>query len=354
VLASENESLQLAPGETGTWEISANGASGKRTFLNVWICSERETSYSDAGHEVARFQAELPQQLSAPETSVDYVAFQLGKGGYFAQAGERRFTVGSESGLLESWLYEGQEMLLENLKECFVRAPLDNDICSSDIDHPSPDSWLADWRAAGLFELSHECLEIVIGDNRELLMARHGYYYQGTLVIQSIWEYRVTSDGQLESKIKIDVTPETPSLPRVGVVLNLVQKPDGVRWFGRGPHENYPDRKTSADIGWWQQSRKAMHTPYIFPSENGLRCDVTCLEVGSISVTGKFAFSVSDYGLQELMSAQHDYELNEQPSLYVHIDGYHMGVGGDDSWSRSVRGAYLLTEPEYAWSFTLG
>ena len=63
-----------------------------------------------------------------------------------------------------------------------------------------------------------------------------------------------------------------PPLPRVGVQFQLMHEPEeGLP--GRGPHENYPDRLTSADVGRWTQPVTAMHTDYIFPSE--MVCAVT-------------------------------------------------------------------------------
>ena len=59
-----------------------------------------------------------------------------------------------------------------------------------------------------------------------------------------------------------------------------------VSWLGRGPHENYPDRLLAADLGRWQSSLDALHTAYVFPTDNGLRCDTRQLQLGSVEVEG--------------------------------------------------------------------
>jgi beta-galactosidase len=164
----------------------------------------------------------------------------------------------------------------------------------------------------------------------------------------------VLAHGALRIDVKVTVEPEVPPLPRVGVLIRLVEKSKGVTWYGRGPHENYPDRKASADFGRWQSTIEELHTPYIFPSENGLRCDVSLLKIGAAQVSGDFAFCVSEFGLDQLMRADHNHELVAQPGLFLHIDGFHMGVGGDDSWSPSVRPEYLLAAKYFEWSFVLG
>jgi beta-galactosidase len=71
-----------------------------------------------------------------------------------------------------------------------------------------------------------------------------------------------------------------PPLPRVGCTSRSDQQAP-VSWLGYGPHENYPDRRSSACFARWQQPLAAMSTPYIFPTENGLRCDNKALDWGA-------------------------------------------------------------------------
>ena len=96
-----------------------------------------------------------------------------------------------------------------------------------------------------------------------------------------------------------------------------------------------------------------MHTPYIFPSENGLRCNTRRLTLGETVVTGQFHFSVSPYGQEQLTTATHTNELEVSDGLFLYLDGHHMGVGGDDSWSPSVRAEHLLDDSTYHWHFAL-
>ena len=146
-----------------------------------------------------------------------------------------------------------------------------------------------------------------------------------------------------------------PGLPRIGATFRLAPSLQGVTWIGRGPHENYPDRLASADFGCWHAALDELHTPYIFPSDNGLRTDVTSLDLGEGKplITGHFHFSISPYGQAQLTQAKHTYELQAQANVYVYLDGYHMGIGGDDSWSANVKPRYLLEEKHYRWQLRL-
>ncbi|GAL31330.1 beta-galactosidase [Vibrio variabilis] len=126
-----------------------------------------------------------------------------------------------------------------------------------------------------------------------------------------------------------------------------------VDWFGRGPHENYPDRLYSAHIGRYQKCLEEMHTNYIFPSENGLRCDCHELTVDNLKVEGEFHFSVSEFNQANLANAKHTNELVKDDAVYVRIDGFHMGVGGDDSWTPSVHDEYQLSDQHYRYAVVL-
>ena len=68
---------------------------------------------------------------------------------------------------------------------------------------------------------------------------------------------------------------------------------------------------------------------------------------------GHFHFSVSPYGFEQLKTATHDHQLVSESHLHLCIDGFHIGVGGDDSWTPSTKARYLLDAREYQWAFAL-
>ena len=175
--------------------------------------------------------------------------------------------------------------------------------------------------------------------------------------MKSRWLYTIDITGGISISVDVDINDTVPPLPRIGLSFisqdetNVKSTP--VSWFGRGPHENYPDRKASSTIGYYQQDAKALHTDYIFPSENGLRCDCNSLEINQLVINGNFHFSISQYGQQKLAKALHTHELKADKYFHVHIDHQHMGIGGDDSWSPSVHSEFLLTEKHYNYKLLL-
>jgi beta-galactosidase len=320
------------------------------TWLNVWITMPRATSWSETEHEVARTQfslsvntLELP--VCVPIAIIDPMTIS---------AGISEWVFDPQSGFITSWQKNGVEMLRLPLTDNFFRAPLDNDIGVSEANHPDPNSWVERWQAAGLNDLEHRCNAREMDSERGMVVVYHSYYVDDQEVISSRWSHRFDAEGRMTVKIDVTLKAELPPLPRIGATCCLATAIEEVSWLGRGPHENYPDRKHSADFGLWTEAVDNMHTPYVFPSDNGLRCDTSELTLGNINVKGAFHFSVSRYGQQQLAAAKHNHELIAEPGLYVYLDALHMGVGGDDSWSPSVKPAYLLSDSQYCWEFILG
>ena len=355
--ATGSHNIVIEPGGRLTFVLDADLSTFETAadrILDLWITVIEDTPALPKGHELARYQTILATAEPAADRDITPATVRVDGGTIHVVTDDVNWMLSTDTGFISDWDHRGSPLIADALSDCFVRAPIDNDICSSEVDNPSPDAWLAAWQKAGLFDLEHHCRSVDVRGN--VVVSKHEYRALGRVLIRSQWTHRFDADGAVN--IDVDVSKEISDLPlpRVGARLLLTQKPQSVTWIGRGPHENYPDRKQSADLGIWCLSRQAMQTPYIFPSENGLRCDAQLVQVGQIQVErvkGSFAFSVSDFGVESLMSAQHTHERLEQQSLHLHVDGFHMGVGGDDLWTPSTRPEYLLGAKQFSWSFRL-
>ncbi|MGF1848030.1 beta-galactosidase [Vibrio lentus] len=321
-------------------------------FLNLDVVLNTNTAWADKGHVTAIEQLNLPTQ---PQLVLDA---NLSQNLPQVIETEKQLTVIGDdyqvefdvlTGTLDSWLVNGVEQLTSGLKDNFYRAPLDNDIGVSEANRVDPNSWIARWQAMGLDSLTPECIEFshFTQQNSVSVTARIAHLVEGQVRLLTCWQYQLYADGEVKLDVDVQAARGLPSLPRVGLTFALKNVPDGVSWFGRGPHENYPDRKMSAHVGLHQQSINQMHTPYIFPSDSGLRCDVREAKIGEFEVKGNFHFSVSRFVQQQLQQAKHTCDLVEQEQLFVNIDGFHMGVGGDDSWTPSVHEEFKLLEEHY-------
>jgi beta-galactosidase len=161
-----------------------------------------------------------------------------------------------------------------------------------------------------------------------------------------------------------EVMKYIPEIPRIGVSFCIPGEFNRAVWYGRGPHENYSDRKSSAFIGLYTSTLETMIEPYVRPQESGYRTQVSWLELvnnknSGIRIEGltEFCFNALPYADSEL-----DYfpEINRHPSdlkmdglNYIHIDFAQMGVGGDDSWGARTHKKYMIDFGDYQFRFVL-
>ena len=350
--------LQLSIAAKGRQELvlssdSQESRQAPNTWLNLSVALTVDTPWASAGHEIARQQFALSSRVLASAERRRIARIEELPDQWHIAAGTISYSIDKATGRLTNFCKNGNEQLRTAVQDNFTRAPLDNDIGISEIDRPDPNSWLVRWQQAGLFELEHRCLRVDCFSNKGQIVAEHAYYHDNKQIIRTSWIHHFTKAGSLSVEIHVELDKKLPPMPRIGAAFRTIEQVPEVSWLGRGPHENYPDRKLSADFGFWRQSVDALHTPYIFPTDNGLRCDCSLLELGEIRIEGAFHFSISQYGQQQLAQARHTCDLQPHEGLYVSIDGYHMGVGGDDSWTPSAKPEFQLLEKSYDWHFSL-
>lgn len=331
-------------------------AAGTLVWLELAIVQPAATAWAEAEHEVAHQQFMLPTPMAIP-AAFKPAAISEQSDHWLVCAAGSEWQLDKSSGRIRSWQKHGRERLREAIADHFYRAPLDNDIGTSEADHADPNAWIARWERAGLNHLQHRCLGLEVNAHQGCVVVTHGYFVNEALKLSTRWQHSFGADGAMGLTIRVEVAADMPSLPRIGARLWLDEgvnhEFNEVSWLGRGPHENYPDRLLGADLGRWQLPLTALHTPYVFPTDNGLRCDTRQLLLGDLTFEGQFHFSVSRYSQQQLTLARHQTDLVAEGGLHLCLDGFHMGVGGDDSWSQSVRPEYWLQPGSYYWSCVL-
>jgi beta-galactosidase len=169
----------------------------------------------------------------------------------------------------------------------------------------------------------------------------------------------VNDDESVTYQHSVQVPVHLADLPRVGVMFELPQGFESLRWFGRGPHENYPDRNSSAMREVWHQGVDP--SPYLVPQEFGLRTDCRWFEfinshgrVVRIDVIGSRPMhcSATHFTPAQLFAATHDSELTPRAGLVVCLDAAHRGLG-TASCGPDVLARYRLEPGTYRFSYRL-
>ena len=185
--------------------------------------------------------------------------------------------------------------LVASIKTQCFRAPTDND--------KSFGNWLAkDWKRCGLDSLTIP-----------MTVEQHGNEWTFTF----------------------EIPDSLPPIPRLGILIELPREYEQLTWYGRGPWDNYPDRKVSCPIGLWKSTVSQQYVHYPRPQDSGNHEDCTYVELRTKkgkkfrveAIDEAFSFSALPYSAQYIASKTHDYELEDQGKTYLSLDCAVMGLG---------------------------
>ncbi|HEX9018034.1 MAG TPA: glycoside hydrolase family 2 TIM barrel-domain containing protein [Anaerolineaceae bacterium] len=336
---------------------------GAAYHLNVHFTLREAAPWAPSGHEIYWEQFPLAFPVPAPvsrplESLPALTATETAQALTLCGAG---FTLAFDkpTGTVTSFQAQNTELIHTGPLENYYRAPTDVDLLMG-----NPPARIHQWRAAGLDRLerrvecftwsqvSAQCIEI-----RVLSQIRAPGNAVG---IASELFYRVFGSGEIVLENTVLAPESLPHLPRVGLELVLPTGFERLTWLGRGPHENYADRKKGASVGRYTASVDEQFTPYVYTSESGGKEDVRWLALTNASGAGllvaglePFHMDTLHYTIRDLAQAHHPYALTRQDETILHLDCCHMGVGGDDGWMSSVHPEFLVRPGKYHYAFRL-
>jgi len=155
--------------------------------------------------------------------------------------------------------------------------------------------------------------------------------------------FETMADGSLKITEELDTKAESgPDIPRFGVAIELPYTADSAIYYGRGPIENYADRKLSQHVGIYSTSADSSFFPYVRPQETGTHTDVRWWrQIGAFTVESDslFAASTLHFDVAELDEGdqkhqRHPEQLRKATHTNLFIDQQMAGLGGIDSWTK--------------------
>lgn len=328
-----------------------------------------------AGHEVAREEFVLTnysfvnQPVSAPGLKVNSDAQDL-----ILVGSECTIKIDKQNGQLYFLDYGGGNVLQTSIRPNFWRAPTDND-----FGYNMPKVFGAWKKASQNLVLSGLEINIpgektmnLISEQISTLETSDPVTIQATYSLEAVKAqlmvtYKMDGAGNIEVINQINgLTSDIANIPRLGNNFVLSPAYDNVEWYGRGPHENYQDRKTSAFIGNYQAKVADLYFPYIRPQENGNRADIRWVSFENDAGKGikvqalnqMINFSAhhqlnSDFDEGDTKIQRHDFDIPSRPIINVNIDYLQMGVGGDNSWGARPLKEYMIQPKDYTYSFLI-
>jgi beta-galactosidase len=373
--SGEITDLQLAPNTSKKvqLDVKVDAQPATEYFLSISAKLKNTKGILTAGTKLAYEQFLLPFSKKAVIASAKDIPAVTSKeeGNMIVVEGTGfKMNFSKDDATLKSYQVDGKEMLMAGPVPNFWRAPIDNDF-GNELDKRS-----RVWRKAGeqktvksatVKQVGNEAIVTFtfdLNDDQKQVIAN----YTSTYKVLGTGEIVVTNDFKMAKD-------QLPEIIRFGVNLVMPREFDQMSWLGRGPHESYADRYTSALVGLYSGAVADQYFAYIRPQENGNKTDVRWL-----SITNKDGLGLQFIGLPLLsVSAHHqimeDFESPDRTDgrgklglkmirrhindvkprdlTSINIDYKQQGVGGDDSWGAWTHDEYRLREKAYNYSFRI-
>lgn len=362
------ESLNVAPQTTATvkldWGPTCKCA---EWLLNVRYVQKNQEGVIPAGHVVAKAQLVI-NPYQQPDMKLDNVKHMNqevvapvaddSNSNCLNITGEHfNIQFNKATGYMDRYTVDGKEMILEGaaLTPNFWRAPTDNDFGAGLQKKYSV------WKnpEIKLVSLKHE-----MQDNRVVVAAE---YEMKEVSARLALTYTINNAGAVKvtQKMTADKQAKVSDMFRFGMQLVMPEAFEQISYYGRGPVENYSDRKTATDLGIYHQTVDEQFYAYIRPQENGTKSDIRWWKQLDASGSGlefvaeaPFSASALHYTMESLDSGwektqYHSNEVEKAPLTNVLIDKAQMGLGCITSWGTLPLPEYRLPYGDYEFTFIM-
>ena len=352
----------ITPGQAGEFDLDLPAFTPEpamECFLHFKVMTIEPEPLLPAGYEVASEQLKFSDLTGAgtirPRARLE-VVWSKNRETVRITGVDMAVEFDTVTGMLTGYQFNGDQFIRQGVLPNFWRAPTDNDFgFDMDRNHSA-------WRAASYdrqvfsFDVEKEGLYEVCVTVK---------YYLKSIRNFLTMQYIIHGTGNIQVKTSLDTgDKQLPDLPRFGTSIRLPEEYGRVHWYGRGPHENYPDRNTSAYVDLYESTVDELYFPYVRPQENGTRTEVRWMALLNEAGRGLmfvgdplFSFSALPYTVQDLdysaSGHRHTVDLKRNEFIEVCIDLKQQGVGGNDSWGAKPLPEYRLPPGKYEFTYVM-
>lgn len=375
IINGEIEQLNIAPTKIQIIDIPYINKldATKELILTISAYTKHEKNLVPANHEVAweQFVLNSPStktnEISTPKVTIDDSETLI-----TIKSDKSKVVFNKTTGVITELDYNQGNIIKggNGFTPNFWRAPIDNDF-GNDL-HKRSRVWQYASKNRKL-----ESINAIMEDLNATVTLKYILNDPDSKNIATYsLKYTIGGDGTILVENTFEKTENNlPDLPRVGMNIQLNNKYDQMAWYGKGPHENYWDRKTGAKVGVYNGSVSDQYWAYIRPQENGNKSDVRWLTLTDkngkgIEIIGIPTIDISAHhnimedfeslertdGRQregDIVKNRHTVDVKPRDLISLNIDYKQMGVGGDNSWGAQTHDEYKLMDNEYKYSFII-
>lgn len=309
------------------------------SYLNFSIVLKESKIWARAGHQITFKQFKLPfvfADFYHPEIDcLKQKQLNINENQYYLTIIGSNFSLCFDkgNGELSEYIYRGKNLITKGPELSFWRAPIDND--NKDITY----NYTAAWRKEGIDQLKKRFESLKIIEKKgDYVLVKSKYILAPAakdLIIKIELSYRIKINGEVELKVFGEFADQKQHLlPRISLDLEVANDLEQISWFGKGPGESYPDSKRGVYTDLFTKNLEELHTPYVYPQDNGCRSDLKWLQfknrhgAGIIFYSAKeFSFTAHPYSKKNLELAAHNCELSKEDTIYLELIHKNSGLG---------------------------
>lgn len=329
----------------------------RETFVNFTVRKDSRTLYSAANHDIAVYQFQLKENTATAPVFVNHNATELNVAesrlDYTITGHNFALTFSKVNGKLTSWLINGEELIQSEPRLNFFKPMIDN--------HKQEYEGL--WQPAHLQimqehfrTLNVETLDGKVVINTTSIIAPPVFDFG----MRCHYCYQINAEGQLNIELRGERYGDYPHvIPVIGLDLGINGDFDQVKYYGRGPEENYQDSQQANMIDVYQTNVADMFVNYPFPQNNGNRQHVRWAALTNRHGTGLLVKPQQDINFsawfctnENLHAAQHTIELEKSGYITLNLDHQVMGLGSN-SWGSEVLDSYRVYMDTFCYGLTL-
>jgi beta-galactosidase len=352
-------------------DISYDKKDDSEYFLNIYIKTKKEENLVPKDHIVAYKQfliaqpeakTSLKSEENIPNVIETNISFEITGPGF-------AITISKESGQLSQYKLGNNKLLVKGLVPDFWRAPIDNDFGNDFPIHSKI------WRKAGERAKDVEVISVKSDSCVQVTSTMNLCDQDNKVIADYKTVYSIYSNGAIKVSNQFSKVDSTPEIMRMGMNMQMPREYEYMTWYGRGPHESYWDRKTSALVGLYSGLVKDQFWAYLRPQENGNKTDVRWMTLKNaqgeglrfkglplLNVTAKHVIMEdlespgrTDGRQREGVKPvnRHTTDVKPRNLTFINIDYKQLGVGGDTSWGAMTHKKYRLWKNQYSYSFII-
>ncbi|MCU4174261.1 glycoside hydrolase family 2 TIM barrel-domain containing protein [Carboxylicivirga sp. N1Y90] len=334
---------------------------GAEYYLNISAINMVLRPFIAIGHELAKEQIQLSRGTLKKTINESNLHLTLGENeNLITLVGkDLNISFSKANGALSSYIINGFELIKSPLVPDFWRAPTDNDFGNNMPERCKV--WKEALTKAELKKISTTQIsdkEVLIESVIELPSIK------GILNV----DYRIFGNGQIDVAYTFSASSDSlPEIPRIGMVIQLEKQIDNLQFYGRGPWENYADRKSASFMGIYESKVADQYFAYSRPQENGHKVDVRWMSLHNhtgmglkiVAIDQPLEFNVLHFSTSQLepgskKQLRTPLDVEEGDFVELHIDHKMMGLGGDNSWGARPLVPYLnYANKVYEYEFSL-